>query len=227
MQVSDRLPRGRHSLSRDEVVRSQLDRIKQGTIESVAEQGYNKASVSDIVKRAGVSLQTFYAHFKNKHECYAATYDWAGEVLLTEILQAQGELPPETTPAQRVDSYVATHLAHVARDPVRARAILVEVYSAGPELTAQWLATRKQFTLAAAAMLGRESPDDLFQISAYVAAVAGLIFELICDGRADEAESLRVPLARLARVSLHREGLAEDDEPLPKADEPPGLAPSV
>ncbi len=73
--MTSRLPRGPHSLSREQVAANQRTRIGIAMLESVGEQGYVASTVSDVVARAGVSRKAFYQHFANKEECFLATYD--------------------------------------------------------------------------------------------------------------------------------------------------------
>ncbi len=69
------LPRGPHSLSRGEVAANQRMRLLEGMIDAIGEKGYAACTVSDVIKRAGVSRKAFYEHFANKEECFLATYD--------------------------------------------------------------------------------------------------------------------------------------------------------
>ena len=62
----ERLPRGRHGLSREEVAAQQRTRILAATVDVVAELGYPETRVVDVIKRAGVSRKTFYELFDDK-----------------------------------------------------------------------------------------------------------------------------------------------------------------
>jgi AcrR family transcriptional regulator len=70
-----RLPRGPHSLSREEVAANQRARVMAAMIELVGEHGYAATTVAEVIARAGVSRKAFYEHFANKDECFLATYD--------------------------------------------------------------------------------------------------------------------------------------------------------
>jgi AcrR family transcriptional regulator len=84
--VSERLPRpspqqlpagrGRHSLSREQVARSQRERMLEAMIDAVAEQGYNATSIVEVARRAGVARKSFYEHFGDKETCFLAAHDW-------------------------------------------------------------------------------------------------------------------------------------------------------
>jgi AcrR family transcriptional regulator len=72
---SSRLPRGPHSLSREQVAANQRSRIMSAMIELVGEQGYGATAVAEVTKRAGLSRKAFYEHFAGKQDCFLATYD--------------------------------------------------------------------------------------------------------------------------------------------------------
>ena len=59
---------------------------------SIAEDGYPKTTISDIVRRAKTSRRTFYEHFAGRDECYIA--------LLTEInLEQIGRITDAVEPS--------------------------------------------------------------------------------------------------------------------------------
>jgi AcrR family transcriptional regulator len=70
-----RLPHGPHRLARSEVVGNQRARIYGAMVEAVASDGYQGASVKQVVALAGVSRRSFYEQFANKEECFLATFD--------------------------------------------------------------------------------------------------------------------------------------------------------
>ncbi|HEV3070974.1 MAG TPA: TetR/AcrR family transcriptional regulator [Solirubrobacteraceae bacterium] len=70
-----KLPRGPHSLTREQVAANQRMRVGMAMLEAIGEKGYVATTVSDVVGRAGVSRKAFYQHFANKEECFLATYD--------------------------------------------------------------------------------------------------------------------------------------------------------
>jgi len=73
--TNSRLPRGPHSLSREQVAANQRMRIGMAMLETIGEKGYVASTVSEVVARAGVSRKAFYQHFTGKEECFLATYD--------------------------------------------------------------------------------------------------------------------------------------------------------
>ena len=202
MQAPERLPRGRHRLTREEVSESQSQRLVRGTVDAVSSVGYAKTSVAEIVRRAGVSRETFYAHFEDKLECFLAAYDSCGADLLTAITDTQQQLTADARPLERVDVALGCYLDTLAADPAMAQTFLVEVYSAGPRSFQRSVERREQYIDAACAVLNATTDEDRFIISAFLAATNSLVIQLICSDRTAEAGELLEPLSKLARVML-------------------------
>src|SRR5689334_14368498 len=80
-----RLPRGRHALAPDEVLRDQRERLPAAVPAVAAAQGYDAMSVADIVKAAAVSRNAFYKNFSDKHDCVATAHE-LGHERLFEVL---------------------------------------------------------------------------------------------------------------------------------------------
>jgi len=91
-KTAEQLPRGRHGLSRDHVLASQRGRMLDAICQAVAEKGYARTAVADVIERAGVSRETFYEHFADKEECFLAAYELASDTLRSEVAEA---LPAE------------------------------------------------------------------------------------------------------------------------------------
>lgn len=136
------LPRGRHSLSRDEVESSQRSRLLRATIEVVFEHGYADATVSEIVTRARTAKRTFYNYFDDKQDCFVATYDTFSNVFLREVAQA---LDPESPPALRIEQGIGAFVGVLAANPQVARVCVVDVMTAGPIAVSRRAAVHRAF----------------------------------------------------------------------------------
>lgn len=66
----ERLPSGRHHLTRDLVSGSQQGRLLVAILETVGQRGWPNTRVADVVKQAGVSRQTFYELFPSLQACF-------------------------------------------------------------------------------------------------------------------------------------------------------------
>ncbi|HTX45441.1 MAG TPA: helix-turn-helix domain-containing protein [Solirubrobacteraceae bacterium] len=133
----DRLPSGRHRLSREAVESSQRGRLLFAIAQVVAEKGYAAATVADIVDRASVSRTTFYEQFPDKEACFIAAFDFAVEYVLGQMRQAweelgEGDNDGERDWRERVRSDLTTYLRVLASEPAFARALHVEALAAGP-----------------------------------------------------------------------------------------------
>ncbi len=125
----DRLPHGRHQLSRDAVLNSQRGRMLEAIATVVAEKGYAVTTVADVIADAGVSRRTFYEHFDGKEECFLAAFDTGIGFLLSEMAQATRGVGDWT---ERLQAGVRTMLAVLANDPAFTRIGTIEVNAAGP-----------------------------------------------------------------------------------------------
>lgn len=125
------LPRGRHGLSREFVAQNQRERLLGSIAESLAADGYEKATVSAISRRARVSKSDFYRHFESKDACFLAAYDDSVERVRSGVLEACAE---RRDWADGVCAALAAVLSFLAREPARASLLLVEGLRAGPDI---------------------------------------------------------------------------------------------
>ena len=126
-----RLPSGRHGLTRDAVVASQRGRLVDAMAQVVAEKGYPATTVADVVEWAGVSRRTFYEQFADKEACFLAAYDVGLAAVLGRIHDAV-EVEPSAGWRDRARAGVEAFLALLASEPAFARALQLEILTAGP-----------------------------------------------------------------------------------------------
>src|ERR671914_1505867 len=127
--IPRRLPRGTHGLDPGVVAASQRTRLLEAVGRAVAEKGYSRATIEDIVRGAGVSKKTFYDHFSDKLDCFLAAYEAASDELLARLREAQSG--PEGW-LERTRAGIAAYLRWLAAEPALARVYLLEVAAAGP-----------------------------------------------------------------------------------------------
>jgi len=130
--ATSRLRSGRHGLTREEVAASQRSRLIEAMAQVVAEKGYPATTVADVVDRAGVSRRTFYEQFADKEACFLATYDAGLTAVLTRIRDAVEGSAPAAGWRDRARAGVEAFLALLAAEPAFARALQVEILTAGP-----------------------------------------------------------------------------------------------
>jgi AcrR family transcriptional regulator len=215
------LPRGPHSLTRDEVLASQRGRMIEAMAETVAAKGYAATTVADVVARAGVSRKTFYEHFGDREECFLAAYDAAVDALFGAVAErvAAGE-PAGDDWRARVRAGVRAYLDALASEPAFARTFLVEVRVAGPRAQARRADVHARFVdfLRSQAALARQDHPWLPAVpdSVYTAIVGGMdevVSAWVADGRTADLAQLEpdlsyFQLALLAGPEIAKEALA-------------------
>lgn len=195
-----RLPKGRHSLSRDEVEQSQRLRLAVATADALAEGGYANTPVAAILDRAGVSRQTFYELYRNKLDCFLDTLDLVGTVLVDQLSAAL--IAAGGTPVDRAGAAVERYLETIAGNLPFARLFIVEVHAAGPPALVRRAELQDRVVDALAGLLGAGTAEERFACEAYVAAVSALVTLPVATGNGDAVRALRDPLiAQLRRIT--------------------------
>jgi AcrR family transcriptional regulator len=123
------LPRGPHSLTRAQVATNQRQRLLGGMVDAIGAKGYAASTVSDVIKRAGVSRKAFYEHFTNKEECFLAAYDSiaaSGQRAIAETFRHAEGLP------DGVDAALEELFELAIERPAALRMLMVEIGAAGP-----------------------------------------------------------------------------------------------
>jgi AcrR family transcriptional regulator len=197
--VTQTLPRGRHGLSRDVVVNSQRTRMLRAMAEGMYEHGYVGTPVAEIIKRAGVSRETFYQQFSSKQDCFLA-------MLNQTIAELADHMAPGLTapgsPAERIEVLIGLYLDGVARDPVVARMFLVESFAAGPEVAKRRAVLQRRFIDALSGFVGAETPEARFACESFIASVVAMVTIRVAAGETDGIRDLQQPLAELVRRVL-------------------------
>lgn len=65
------------------------DFLRQALIELIAERGYERLSVQDIIDRANVGRSTFYTHFQDKEDLMLSGFQNLGDSVLVEFDPAE------------------------------------------------------------------------------------------------------------------------------------------
>jgi AcrR family transcriptional regulator len=86
----EQLPRGRHKLSREQVLASQRSRLIRAMLEQAETRGYEATTVAHVVAAAKVSRNAFYELFADRQECFIAACDELQRVLLESLYEQAG-----------------------------------------------------------------------------------------------------------------------------------------
>jgi AcrR family transcriptional regulator len=124
-----KLPRGPHSLTREQVAANQRMRVGMAMLEAVGEKGYVATTVSDVVGKAGVSRKAFYQHFANKEECFLATYDAIAREGRRRVARAfrAAEGRPD-----RMETAIRSVFEAAMENPDAMRLAITEITAVGP-----------------------------------------------------------------------------------------------
>ncbi|WP_409497079.1 TetR/AcrR family transcriptional regulator [Amycolatopsis sp. cmx-11-12] len=125
----------RHRLTRDEVEKSQRNRIVVAFLQVAAEKGYAAVTIGDIVERAGVSRQAFYRQFPTKQDCFIGAFHTAAELALGSITRPLSELP-HTDWRAGIAATMDRYLRAMAAAPKVTWTMQIECLAAGPEVAA-------------------------------------------------------------------------------------------
>ncbi|MEU9867429.1 MULTISPECIES: TetR/AcrR family transcriptional regulator [Actinomadura] len=212
-----RLPRGRHALSRAEVERVHRDRLCGAMAQAMAEKGYVGTSVEDVLKRARVSRQSFYALFSSKLDCFMAAFDQAGLLLflqLQEAMQSEGDAAGQGTAqgeadvvgeadaAERFERVFTAYLEALAAEPAYARLFLVEVFAAGPEAVRRRTRVQRDLAASLADLMGVTGDSGRFACEVVVAAVSSMVTPAVAAGDLEALRAIRAPVIEHVRLLL-------------------------
>ena len=162
--------------------------------QALAEQGYARATVEDVIANAGTSRKTFYEFFDDKEDCLLAAYDAASERLWeagVEAATGAGEWPA------RVRAAVAAALELLAAEPFTARLFTLEARAAGAAIAARQHAdTERAAALLRAGREGRPAALDLPEATevTLVENVAAIVGAHVLSGAAGLLPSLAAQL---------------------------------
>jgi AcrR family transcriptional regulator len=197
------LPRGRHKLTREQVATSQRDRLLLGMADAVAERGYARTTVADVLKRVHVSRETFYQHFADKEACFLATMDRAAEVLL---LAMAARLPGAgAAPLDRFDRTLDTYLTTLTTESAAATVVLLESLAAGDAARRRRFDVQERFVLAVAANFADDPawqrlPDPTFAARTLVGGISSMVTSALATDHAANLRDLHAPIMALLRA---------------------------
>lgn len=194
-----RLPSGRHHLTRDEVVGAQRTRMLRAAADVMAAEGYPGTTVAAIIKKAGVSRETFYQQFPNKQACFIAALEAS-----IDLLAAAVEPPSAGAPLDRFDRFVGTYLGVLAEHPALARLFLIETYAAGPEAMRRRLELQQHFVELLVRTFDARSARERFACQALVGSIVSLVTAHFIEGDLAALGALHAPIVALAGDLLVR-----------------------
>jgi AcrR family transcriptional regulator len=200
------LPRGPHSMSREEVAASQRLRLMRALVELLADGGWEAVTIGRLAQRAGVSRAAFYAHFASKEDCLLAGYDRFAATLLDRLT---ADLPRDLGWEDFVALSLERYLGVFVADPTAARAFVIELDGCGPAARARRRAAVHAFAQVIAdrhaALRERDPALGPLPDRAYLAmalAVRELVRDALETGRAEDLAELGPDIVAWLRATV-------------------------
>ena len=161
---------------------SQRARMLDAVTRAVADKGYARVTVGDVVSEAGVSRRTFYEQFKDKEDCFLAAYATGTEALIEDMVEASLALDPDADWREVLQVAIDTYVGGLAADPEFARTFLVDVLGAGHAAVELRVQVYEQFVeqyVILARRAARQQPEIGEVPEVYLRALVGGIGELV------------------------------------------------
>lgn len=157
----------------------------------VCRKGYDATTVADVIETAGVSRTTFYEMFRDKQDCFLASYDAVFDVLLYAVENAYRKT--DGTWPERIRAGIRALVTLLAQESDIARMAMVEVTSAGPAARQRYRDGLNRFLPFLDEGRGWSEHSKLLPATTSrlaIGAAATLIFDEVRAGRASELERM-------------------------------------
>lgn len=189
---------GRQLLAREFTLRHQRQLIISALAAEISERDYRAVSVTDIVKRAGVSRSTFYENFAGKESCFLEAHKFAISSALERVVEAAGQ--SEKWPDQVVAG-VAAFLRFVAEEPALARTCMVDAVAAGPIAAGCYQEALQPFVSLfklgrTVSPFGEELPETIEE--ALVGGIFWIVYQRVIGCSVEDVEQLLPELVEFA-----------------------------
>ena len=186
---------------------SQRARMLDGITRAVAEKGYARVTVADIVAQAGVSRRTFYEQFEDKEDCLLAAAAEGTAAVLTRMAESAQTVGPDAGWQEILDAGIGAYVRALAAHPDFTTTFLVDIPGTSPRAIQLRRDLRDRFVDMYKFVAQRavaEEPDLGEVPDAYLRALVGGTAELIHQHvltsdpeRIDELAPVIVQLASL------------------------------
>jgi len=111
---------------------SQRARMLDAITKAVAEKGYARVTVSDIVAQAGVSRRTFYEQFEDKEDCLLAAAAEGTTAVLMCIAESARAVGPDAGWQEILAAGIEAYVSTLAANPQFTRTFLVDIPGTSP-----------------------------------------------------------------------------------------------
>jgi AcrR family transcriptional regulator len=192
---------------------AEVDRLVTAALALIRERGELEPPVAAIVRRARLSNQAFYRHFRSKHELLVTVLDH-GIALLADYLETRMAAAPD--PVERVRAWVRgmlaqalnTHGAEATRPFALARGRLARHYPEEVARSEQRLTALVRGAIAEARAAGAlpDADPDADAEALYHLAMGWLESRLLADGPAEQSQAARLEAFAMAGLRASERG---------------------
>lgn len=132
-QLRERMLRPGPGMPREEVAKNQRERLFGAMVATVASKGYEDTTVADVLELSGVSRSAFYEHFRDKEECFLATFEGIAEQGMTLVRDelANGHGERNVSWEGRARQALKRALETIVNEQAAARLCFDGIYTAG------------------------------------------------------------------------------------------------
>ncbi|MFJ6621880.1 TetR/AcrR family transcriptional regulator [Kitasatospora sp. NPDC091335] len=166
------------------VAATQRERLLDGLVRTVAERGYQHATISDICRAAGVTRPVFYELFSGKEDAFLAAHRYGTGVVVQRMTVA---FAAEQDWCRAVRKGLGVMLQLLAGTPAFATMAVIEVEAVGPagrRARAQLLTRFRAFFAEVPQLPGGLESKEV--VDAVVGGVYSAVYRWIDSGRTEQ-----------------------------------------
>jgi AcrR family transcriptional regulator len=130
-QLRERMLRPGPGMPREEVAKNQRERLFGAMVAAVATKGYEDTTVADVLELSGVSRSAFYEHFRDKEECFIATFDGISDQAMALVKDALANGDGNGSWEGRARHTLQHTLRTIVNESAAARLCFDGIYTAG------------------------------------------------------------------------------------------------
>jgi AcrR family transcriptional regulator len=194
---------------------SQRARMLDAITRAVADKGYARVTVADIVALAGVSRRTFYEQFEDKEDCLLAAAAEGTTAVLNSMVEAGQTIGPDASWQEILAAGIEAYVNALASHPDFTRTFLVDIPGTSPKAIQLRRDLRDRFVQLYEFVAQRataEEPDlgevpELY-LRALVGGTAELIHQHVLTSDPERIDELAPVIVQLATVVIRGAGVA-------------------
>jgi AcrR family transcriptional regulator len=178
------LPRGRSSLTPEQVRSAQRERLLLAITAEVARRGYADVTVADVVASARVSRTSFYAQFSDREDCLLAATTEGRRRMFARMTAAVDGQPDGAPDLALLRAGLRAHLEFLREEPAFAVTFYLELASVGRRGVDRLAEARRKLAARTAVWHSRararhpdwpQVPDEVYR------ALSAATEDLICE----------------------------------------------